>query len=137
MKCRGVKRKFSLKRDGALSPEDTLRVDHHMESCRNCLKEWLLFEQSLHLLKGEPKVKAPADTWSRFHQALKAAEPAFEKERRTEEELIPLRLFSAAAVSFALVMLVVTLVIDRADLQNLAAQDLLNEENGVEEVSLI
>jgi len=137
MKCRRVRHHFSLLRDGALTTEDKIRVDHHLQSCRDCVGEWLLYEQSLQLLQGEPKVKAPADTWSRFYQSLEAAKPALEKEERQEEELVPLSIFSAAAVSFALVMLVVTLVVDRADLQTMAAQDLLTKNNDVEELSLI
>lgn len=81
MNCRQIKRFLILFLDGQLSQDQSLKINEHLEKCRDCSKEAVFLKESWDLLKQDEPVVPTGSFKTDFWKRLAQEELVFEKKR--------------------------------------------------------
>jgi len=125
MKCRKVRKNFSLYRDEVINSSQRKTLKEHLDACSECGEEWRQYAQALDALPLEKVQTIPQGVWNQFYATINEA--SWQKEQRTKEELIPLRIWGVASVSFAMALLVLNWAWQQQEIQDIATQNLLTK----------
>lgn len=106
MTCHEARELFSARIDGRLTREERLSLEHHIEGCADCRREWGHFSQTVTLLHSVREVRAPAGFAARVIQG-----PAREPRHRRLLRRLFLPLGVKLPLEAAALVLLSTLVI--------------------------
>src|SRR6266536_3470 len=70
MNCGRVRRRFSDRRDAALSAAEARDVAAHLESCAACAASWRAFSADLDLLTEAPRLQGTGEIAARVFDRL-------------------------------------------------------------------
>ena len=106
MRCRKVSNQLSAFLDGELPPEETERIQKHLDSCPKCSKEREALERTIRSVQGLPLVTAPADLRERILADLEAEPKPGEARHAGAEPRFRLRMLWPAAAAVLITVII-------------------------------
>ncbi len=137
--CSQVRRLFSSLRDEWLYPEEEQNVHAHLKMCKACEREWYLYNEALDWLRestSKTVESVSATVWSRFKEDRAENKKEWLQQYYYEKQIIPLRWSTAFALGVAVTLLAVVFLNGQDEIQNLAVQSFLTQDQFGKVVSL-